>query len=144
MANIRLRDAQEDDLDYLVTMNTELIEDEAYDISLSREEVEDRMRGFLQGHFRIFMLLSDTPLDEIVGYAVIDVSRSPIYLRHFYVSRCYRRKGYGSVAFTLICEALGVEQIDVEVMAWNEAGKRFWRSLGFIHRYDGLRWSPHS
>ena len=141
MLVLRLRDAQIDDLDDLVSMNAELIEDEAYDAPLPLEEIEDRMRGFLRSHFRIFMFLSGKLEGEIVGYAIVDVSQHPHYLRHFYISRTKRRQGYGRTAFALICETLGVEGIDVEVMAWNETGKRFWRSLGFKHRYEGLRWT---
>ncbi|MCM1038284.1 MAG: hypothetical protein NC314_11460 [Roseburia sp.] len=34
-------------------------------------------------------------------------------------------------------EHLGVKDIDIEVLPWNEAGKRFWESVGFreISRY---------
>ena len=141
MADIRLRDALNDDLDLLVTMNLELIADEAYDVPLPREEVEERMRSFLQSHFRIFLFLSDSSYDGIVGYAVIDVSRQPLYLRHFFISCRNRLQGYGRIAFARICETLSVDRMDVEVMAWNEAGQRFWRSLGFKHRYEGLRWT---
>lgn len=142
MSDLRLRDAVRSDLDRLVSMNAELIEDEAYDTPLSREELEVRWSGFLSNQFRVFIFLSDRSDDEIVGYAVLDTSRQPVYLRQFFIARNNRRRGYGRIAFARICETIAVDRLDVEVMAWNDVGKKFWRSLGFVHRYEGLRWTP--
>ena len=128
-------------------MNVELLEDEDYDVPLPDQTLADRMQHFLQSDqsdFRVFVFQSDDADDKIAGYAVMDTSKRPCYLRQFYIARSNRRHGYGRMAFTQICAELGVDQMDVEVMAWNDAGKQFWRSLGFVHRYEGLRWTSQS
>ena len=65
--------------------------------------------------------------------------RKPYYLRHFYISRTRRRKGFGSAAFYLLLETLGTQTMDLDVFVWNESGIGFWQSLGFESRAHLMR-----
>ena len=69
--------------------------------------------------------------EEIIGYALIRHTCSPLYLRQFYIDRAYRRKHYGEKAFHELLKLLQVDTIDIDVLPWNEAGLQFWKSLGF-------------
>ncbi len=60
--------------------------------------------------------------------------RTPLYLRHFYICRDQRRKGYGTAAFHALLRTLGTNTVDLDVYVWNERGKAFWTSLGFAPR----------
>ncbi|MBQ8596452.1 MAG: GNAT family N-acetyltransferase [Lachnospiraceae bacterium] len=69
--------------------------------------------------------------EEIVGYALVKNSCKPLYLRQFLIDRKYRKQHLGTEAFHELLKYLEVENIDIEVLPWNEAGLRFWSSLGF-------------
>lgn len=141
MIEVTLRDADVGDVEQLEAMNAQLIEDERYDSSLPHDELRRRMHGFITGEFRVILFETDDAGAAPVGYCVVDLSKSPPYLRHFFICRNHRRQGYGRAALAKLIEDLNVDDLDVEVMAWNEAGRAFWRGLGFRHRYDGLRWT---
>jgi len=51
-----------------------------------------------------------------------------------------RRKGYGTQAFHLLLYHLNIQEIDIDVYSWNEAGIDFWKSLGFEKRYYNMRY----
>ncbi len=141
MIEITLRDANIGDVEQLVAMNAHLIEDERYDSPLPLDELRQRMRGFVSGEFHVLLFETNDASAATVGYCVIDVSKRPMYLRHFFICRNHRRKGYGRASLAKLIKDLNISDLDVEVMAWNEVGRAFWRRIGFRHRYDGLRWS---
>ena len=120
----------------LATLNRQLIEDEASDNPMNWAQLEQRMRDFLVGDYRAYFYVIE---QEIVGYTLVRVTKTPKYLRQFFICREHRRRGYGKAFFGELMDALGDETIDIEVYAWNEAGSQFWQSLGFTPRSIAMR-----
>lgn len=123
-----------EDVPQLAVLNKQLIEDEKSNNPMSIEELEERMSGFLNSEYEAFFFLIE---ETVVGYALVKHSCTPLYLRQFLIAREYRQRHYGTEAFRLLLEYLGVDQMDIEVLPWNERGMRFWESCGFkeISRY---------
>ena len=134
--SVRLCDDQ--DLGLLARLNRQLIEDERHDksLKLSIGELESRMFGFIRSGYRAYVFEIE---GNVIGYALVNVDAEPLYLRQFFIGRDVRRQGYGSLAFRELLQLLSTNTIDVEVLAWNESGREFWRSLGFQERSIGLR-----
>ncbi len=65
-------------------------------------------------------------------------------LRHFFIGRDSRSKGYGKLAFAKLLETVGAEQIDIEVLHWNEAGYSFWKSTAIQAGFSSLFASFHA
>lgn len=134
-----IRPAGIDDLDALARMNVDLRADERIDNVMTDAEVKNRMRGFLRGKtYRVHVFQENS---GIVGYSVVDITKTPAYMRQFFIDRNSRRKGLGRKFFHMLMGALGVDTIDVEVLAWNEAAVEFYKKIGFSPRYVGMRLS---
>ena len=131
-----LRAAGFDDVERLAELNLRLLVEERYDRSFTRGELCERMGGFLSSSYDAFFIMAG---EEIAGYALVNRTLDPVYIRQFYVSPEYRRRGLGRSAVEDLLRAYRTTSADVEVMAWNETGMKFWSSLGFEHRYNGLR-----
>ena len=116
------------DIHTLAVLNKRLIEDEKSNNPMSLEELENRMKTFLATEYNAYFFKET---EEIIGYALIRHTCSPLYLRQFYIDRAYRRKHYGEKAFHELLKLLQVDTIDIDVLPWNEAGLQFWKSLGF-------------
>jgi len=133
---IVLRLATYEDLDILASMNKMLIEDEMHDNKMNIAQLKDRMKGFIDTCYNAYIFMRD---DIVIGYALVDMKREPLYIRHFFVNRGYRRLGYGRAAFSLLMQLLGTKKVDVEVMHWNKTGMSFWKSMGFKERSVYMR-----
>ena len=116
------------DIHTLAVLNKRLIEDEKSDNPMNTEELENRMASFLTSEYNAYFFKE---ADEIIGYALVRHTCSPLYLRQFYIDRAYRRKHYGENAFHALLELLHTDTIDLDVLPWNEAGLQFWEKLGF-------------
>ncbi|MCL6613628.1 MAG: GNAT family N-acetyltransferase [Firmicutes bacterium] len=127
----------EEHLDLLVHMNKQLIEDERHDNPMTLQELKERMRMFISTSYKAFIFQKD---GQVIGYALVDMTRKPLYLRQFFIDRGCRRKGFGATAFHLLLEELKTDTIDIEVLSWNEAGIGFWKSLGFKERSIYMRY----
>ncbi len=112
-------------------MNRMLIEDEQADNPMTIPQLEERMTAFLRSGYEAFLFEAD---GKNVGYALVDGTKTPPYLRHFFIGRECRRMGYGKAAFHALLEQLGTREIDIDVFVWNARGLAFWKSLGFAER----------
>jgi ribosomal protein S18 acetylase RimI-like enzyme len=115
----------------------ELAEDEKSDINRTMQKASEEMAGFLEFGEKAFLF---SVSGETAGYALVNMNRKPPYLHHFYICRGVRRKGYGTMAFRALLDALGINEIDLDVYAWNDRGKSFWESLGFKPRAIIMRY----
>ncbi len=118
-------------------MNRSLIEDEKAETNLTFEQLKRRMEEFICSEYDAFLF--DVNRD-IVGYALCDMSKSPIYLRQFYICREKRRKGYGRQAFFALLAHLDIREMDLDIYSWNKTGLAFWESLGFEKRCYHMRY----
>ncbi len=139
-ANVALERATRADVDRLAGLNQLLLEEERYDRVFAMDELRERMRGFLdpESGYDAFFITHDR---TVAGYALVNRETDPVYIRQFYIDPGYRRRGLGRQAVNKLLELYGTTALDVEVMAWNTLGMRFWEALGFKHRYNGLRLS---
>ena len=125
-----------EDVSVLARMNKCLIEDERSSNPMNLSELTERMKGFIEGDYDAYFFKDG---ETTVGYALVDRTAKPLYLRQFYIDREQRRKHYGKSAFRALLEYLGTDCIDIDVLPWNEAGVAFWKSLGFAERYVVMR-----
>ncbi|MBO9608838.1 MAG: GNAT family N-acetyltransferase [Paenibacillaceae bacterium] len=134
---MNIRACTDGDLPLLAALNKQLIEDERHDNPMNVEQLAARMKAWIDSEYRAYLFETG---GQVVGYALIRHTKQPLYLRHFFIGRDSRRKGYGKLAFAKLLETVGAEQIDIEVLHWNEAGYSFWKSLGFRERSVSMRW----
>jgi len=138
---VSIRSASDDDLDILSVLNRQLIEDERHDNNMSIEQLRSRMKSFIHTDYQAFLFEVE---EKVVGYALVNQSTDPVYLRQFFICREHRRKGYGTQAFRLTLGAAKADRMDVDVLVWNHRGIKFWRSLGFEDRGIQMRLSACS
>jgi|JI10StandDraft_1071094.scaffolds.fasta_scaffold1869991_1 ribosomal protein S18 acetylase RimI-like enzyme len=126
-----------ENLRILTKMNISLRAAEQMDNQMSDAEVEIRMKDFISGtQYRVFTIWQSS---DVIGYAVIDVTRKPPYLRQLFISEKYRRFGNGKNALADLCKILATDHFDVEVMSWNTEAIKFYEKNGFKKRVVGLR-----
>ncbi len=123
-----------EDVSQLAVLNKQLIEDEQSNNSMTVEELEERMIGFLNTEYDAYFFILE---EVVIGYALVKHTCTPLYLRQFLIAREYRQRHYGTEAFHVLLGHLRVERMDIEVLPWNERGMQFWESCGFkeISRY---------
>ena len=141
---MKIKECDIDDCAMLASFNKQLIEDEGHDNPMGVDDLQNRMEQFISGEYKAFALIEN---QEVIGYALVNMASTPLYLRQFFICRAHRRKGYGRKAFAELLNHLGAEKIDIEVLHWNLAGIAFWKSLGFeprsvYMRYGGIPEEP--
>lgn len=124
------------DLPLLAERNRHLIEDEGSENPMSVPELENRMSGFLSNGYTAYLFWKD---EKPVGYALVDMTKTPYYLRQFFIARDSRRKRFGKAAFSLLLRELNCNTIDIDVLTGNESGLAFWKSLGFQESWRHMR-----
>lgn len=128
---MRCRAADLDDAPLLARLNRQLIEDEGHrNIGMAVEQLEARMRGFLQVEYAAVLFERD---GMVVAYTLFRDDGEAIYLRQLFVCRNCRRQGIGRQAVRLLRQTVwpAHKRITVEVLAHNQAGQAFWRAVGF-------------
>jgi len=125
------------DISLLSKLYNELSEDEANDARTTGKEMRERMAAFLHSGEVAYSFHAE---DRVIGYALVNIRRTPFYLHHFYICRDARRQGFGTEAFRGLLQTLGTDTIDLDVFVWNERGKAFWTSLGFTPRATIMRY----
>ena len=125
-----LRPATVDDCPRLAELNHQLIRDEGHRNPMTVAELEQRMRGWLAGEYRV-VLFEDG--GEVVAYALFREQSEEIYLRQLFVVRHRRRQGIGRRAVEMLRSQVWPKskRLTVDVLVGNEGGVAFWRQLGF-------------
>jgi len=136
MEDLKIRVCTDDELDLLAVLNKQLIEDEQHENKMSVEQLRERMKKFINSDYKAYLFEENS---KTIGYALVDHTRQPLYLRQFFICRDVRRKGYGRAAFKELLDLLKTNVIDIEVLLWNVRGMEFWRSLGFKERSIYMR-----
>ncbi|MFF2481471.1 GNAT family N-acetyltransferase [Paenibacillus sp. NPDC058071] len=136
MDELSIRICSDEDLYLLAGLNEQLIEDEQHDNQMNVEQLKARMHHFLHTEYKAYLFENG---DQVIGYALVKHTDRPLYLRHFFIGRESRRKGFGKSAFRKLLQALDTDQIDIEVLYWNKAAYSFWSSLGFKERSVAMR-----
>jgi GNAT superfamily N-acetyltransferase len=158
MQKITSRAATYADLPRLAAMNQRLIQDERSRNPMTLNQLEARLRAWLDTgdwHIDLIEIAPDEPLDASrptprhsraggnprpIGYTVYqhrhddyDPSQPIVYVRQFYIERDWRGRGWGRRAFALLARERfpAGSTITLEALASNPGGYRFWASLGF-------------
>ena len=133
---MRIKECITDDIPLLAKMNQLLIEDEKAETELTLQQLEERMTNFISSEYKAFIFYKN---ESVLGYALCDLSKKPIYLRQFFICRDERRKGYGTQAFQELFKFVNTDEIDIDVYSWNKEGISFWESLDFKIRCYSMR-----
>lgn len=136
--DMNLRLVPSTDINLLSKLYKELMEDERSDAALTDTQISEAMAGFLDNDEKAYVAFDN---GQIVGYALVILSRTPFYLHHFYICRDHRRKGYGTAFFSLLLKELQTTRMDLDVLVWNTRGQAFWKSLGFKPRCIIMRYN---
>jgi 8-oxo-dGTP pyrophosphatase MutT (NUDIX family) len=122
------------DIALLARLNAQLIADEKSDNPMSVEQLEARMREFIEEDGYKAVLFAEG--EEVLGYALYRVEPSHLFLRQFFVVREHRNEGVGRAAFEHLSdhEWENIASIRLDVLAGNKAARSFWESLGFDER----------
>lgn len=118
----------EEEIVVTADMTRKLFENEPSNKHPSKEEFEDRIRNNMNNGCVVYHFMEE---DKILGYAMINMERTPYYLIDFFTDREYRRTGVGKTAFQMLLKELDTETLDLDVFCWNTRGREFWKSLGF-------------
>ena len=125
------------DVSEFAVLNKQLIEDEKSDNPMNISELEGRMKGFLETDYSAYFFIKDS---QIIGYALIRNTSTPLYLRQFLIDRKYRKHHYGTQAFQMLLQYLDIKEIDLEVLPWNKNGRAFWKHCGFHETCIAMRY----
>jgi predicted acetyltransferase len=131
MRQIDLCQAEAGDAGLLALLNRALIIAEQSDNTMSYGALLERMQTLLASTYQAWLFRAD---EVVVGYALVDMSVQPRYLRHFCIVESLRGQGYGTAAFESLHTMLGRDSLEVDVLAWNSAGAKFWAKMGFAPR----------
>ncbi len=133
---MHLMRAVHDDVPRLAEMNWQLIRDEGSDNAMTLEQLTVRMSEFLRASYDAWWMVEN---QHTVGYILVDMGKNPVYIRHFFVSAPFRRRGYGRAAFALLLVELRHVPLDVAVLNTNIPAVAFWQSVGFATRVYEMR-----
>ena len=134
---IEIKECSLNDVTLLAEMNKQLIEDEKSSNSMDIIQLKNRMADFLNNGYKAFFFMVNK---EIIGYALCDMTKEPLYLRQFFIKREERRKHYGETAFKILLEKISAKEIEIDVLKWNETGIKFWENIGFEEQSKRMKY----
>lgn len=124
---VNLIEASEENCIELAYLNKQLNDDGGCNNNMSIQELEERMHKFLLSDYKAVIFEAN---GKHIGYALIKISKLPIFIRHFFIIEKFRRQGYGTAAFKKIINYFKVDELDLSVLISNNIGYEFWKSCG--------------
>jgi GNAT superfamily N-acetyltransferase len=121
----------EADAPLLADINRQLIEDEWDGGGMSLERLEARMRRWLaEDDYRAVLFLEG---GETVAYSLVSIDEDSAFIRHFFVLHEHRGRGVGRRAMEILLRDIVPPEarVTLDVLASNQGGHQFWRSVGF-------------
>jgi predicted acetyltransferase len=134
---IEIKECTENDIKLLAKMNKQLNEDEEANNLMDITQLENRMDDFFHNGYKAFFFIIE---EEIIGYALCDMTKETKYLRQFFIKREERRKHYGKNAFIKLLEKLETKEIEIDVLKWNKVGIKFWENVGFEEQWKRMKY----
>jgi GNAT superfamily N-acetyltransferase len=125
------RSATNGDVPVLARMNQQLIEDEGHRTRMELAELEMRMRSLLDGGYTATLFAWT---EHVAAYALWRDEPEWVYLRQFFVSRDFRRRGVGRQAIRVLVDQVwpARTRVRVDVLIGNQPALEFWRAVGFV------------
>lgn len=131
LGTLRIDRATRGDISLLAELNRQLDEDEPHPHPLPPVMLEERMTRWIEsGEYEVLLFRRG---ERVVGYAAWRLEDRGAYLRHFFISRDWRRQGLGRAAMKLLWREIfpSDHPLQIEAAIGNRAGIAFWRALGF-------------
>lgn len=127
---LTFRMAGPQDCGLLADLNHQLIRDEGHRNHMTVPQLEERMRGFIEGEYRAIIFEQS---GEVVAYALYREKPEETYLRQLFVVRQRRRQGIGRQAVEILRSQVWSKskRLTVEVLVKNQAAVAFWRAVGY-------------
>jgi GNAT superfamily N-acetyltransferase len=127
---IQIRFATVEDAETLGALNVQLIRDEGHRNAMTIPQLVHRMAEWLRADYDA--AIADDR-GAIVGYALFRRDAEYVYLRQIFVRAESRRRGIGRNLFQWLLQNAwqAAPRIRIDVLVGNEAGRRFWESIGF-------------
>ena len=124
------RFATDKDCALLAEMNHQLIRDEGHRNAMTIPELTQRMADWLRGEYEGALVEEG---GTIFGYALYRREADYVYLRQIFVRVENRHRGIGRSLFQWLLQNSwqAAPRIRIDVLVGNEAGRRFWESIGF-------------
>lgn len=135
--DFELRSASLADVLLLAQMNQQLILDEGSKNAMELPQLEARMREWISTDRQAVLVVHQ---DNVIGYLLYRLMRdeyfpyqNSIYVRQYFITPRYRRRGIGQIAFERITQEHFPQDYAVmlDVLETNPEGKAFWLKLGF-------------
>ncbi|MDR1589204.1 MAG: GNAT family N-acetyltransferase [Oscillospiraceae bacterium] len=139
---VNIKECLTTDIEILAELNKMLIEDEKANNTMDIKQLKERMIDFFNSGYKAYYFTGKH--NEILGYALCDINKTPIYLRQFFINREVRRKKYGQIAFKKLLEYIKTDKAEIDVYVWNNIGIEFWKSLGFENKYIHMTYEKNN
>ena len=119
------------DVPILARMNQQLIEAEGHRNPMDLTELETRMASMLGEDYTATLFEWES---QIVAYGLWRDELDWVYLRQFFVTRDFRRRGFGAQAIRVLADEVwpAERRIRVDVLIGNRPALEFWRAVGFV------------
>lgn len=124
---VNLIEATDENCTELASFNKQLNDDGGCNNNMSIQELEIRMHEFLLSEYKAIIFEVD---GTHIGYTLIAINRTPMFIRHFFIVKKFRRQGYGTEAFRKLINYLQVDKIELSILVSNYVGYKFWTSCG--------------
>jgi predicted acetyltransferase len=120
-----------DDCALLAELNHQLIRDEGHRNRMTIPELEQRLRDWLASDYAAVLFTHNR---RLVAYALYRELPEEIYLRHLFVVRDRRRRGFGRRAVEMLRQKVWPKprRLTVEVLLENQDALAFWRAVGYV------------
>ncbi|HEV8067096.1 MAG TPA: GNAT family N-acetyltransferase [Planctomycetaceae bacterium] len=127
---MQIRFAAVEDAETLGVLNAQLIRDEGHRNAMTIPELTQRMADWLRGEYEGALVEEG---GTIFGYALYRREADYVYLRQIFVRVENRRRGIGRSLFQWLLQNSwqAAPRIRIDVLVGNNAGRRFWESIGF-------------
>jgi hypothetical protein len=127
----------ESDLATLVELKRLQMREEKGIITASDPEIREALLSQQREGLSAYFLKWD---EDIVGFAMVDMTQKPFTLKSFYASRNFRRSGMRALNFSKLVDLLETDVLEVEVNAENTSSRLFCETFGFKERKVCLRY----
>jgi len=120
-----------DDCALLAELNHQLIRDEGHRNRMTIPELEQRLRAWLASEYAAVLFMHNR---RLVAYALYREQPEEIYLRHLFVVRDQRRRGFCRRAVEMLRQKVWPQprRLTVEVLLQNQDALAFWRAVGYV------------
>ena len=139
---LRIDKAKGTEVELLAQLNRQLDEDEPHPYPLPLPALTERMRRWIgEGKYQVLLIRNG---DQLIGYAVWRAEEFGTYLRHFFICRDQRRRGWGRAAIQLLCRDVFPKDrpVNIDAAVGNKQGIAFWHAIGFQDFSLGMELKP--